>query len=82
MTQVTEMIRGLSPLARLEEMHPTLVKFSIPAGGERAGLKSPVASTGGWLGSEALSPAGLSLSSAFEMIEARKDELQVRGHCS
>lgn len=31
MVQVVDMIGRLSPLARLEERHPTLVKFSIPA---------------------------------------------------
>lgn len=67
------MIRGLSPLARLDEMHPTLAKFSIPAWGELSGKRAR--SRGG--GDGALSTGGLSLSKAFETIEARKAELEV-----
>lgn len=76
MPQVTEMVRDLSPLARLDEMHPTLAKFSISAGGERQDL-STGNGDGGRVGLS--KAAGLSLSRAFETIEARKDELQVWG---
>lgn len=62
MAQVVNMIDRLSPLARLEERHPTLVKFSIPA---RTSHDTKSSST------------ELSLSAAFETIEARKEELQV-----
>lgn len=79
MPQVRDMIFSLSPLARLDEMHPTLAKFNIPAKGqERGGL----AVAGGGASKSAdvagLSTAGLSLSKAFETIEARKDKLNVR----
>lgn len=39
MAQVGEMITSLSPLARLDEMHPTLVKFSVPAQREQRQLE-------------------------------------------
>lgn len=69
------MVRGLSPLVRLDEMHPTLAKFSIPKGGERGGGGGGAAEAeDGRAGS---SPSGLSLSKAFEVIEASKDELEV-----
>lgn len=74
------MIRSLSPSARLDEMHPTLAKFSIPAGGELSERRAR--SIGGRGGDGrvvdgATSTGGLSLSKAFETIEARKAELQV-----
>ena len=80
MPQVSDMIRGLSPLARLEEMHPTLAKFSIPAGREVAGSDGGQSDAGfgrdeGRESAEGL--RGLSLSKAFETIEARKAELEV-----
>lgn len=77
MPQVSDMIRGLSPLARLEEMHPTLAKFSIPAGREM----TTDSDNGGLGGDEKRQSweglSGLSLSKAFETIEARKAELEV-----
>lgn len=83
MPQVKEMIRGLSPLARLDEMHPTLAKFSVPAGrelneGHAGSSESRGGGSGGGGGGGAVSTAGLSLSRAFETIEARKAELQAR----
>lgn len=80
MPQVTEMIRGLSPLARLDELHPTLAKFSIPAGGELSERHASSRGGGGGNGRVVEGPTstgGLSLSKAFETIEARKAELQV-----
>lgn len=73
------MIRGLSPLARLDEMHPTLAKFSIPAGGELREQRVSNRGGGGISndGDGPMSTDGLSLSKAFETIEARKAELQV-----
>lgn len=69
------MVHSLSPLVRLDEMHPTLAKFSIPKGGERGSGDGGAAGAGeGRAGS---SPSGLSLSKAFEVIEANKDELEV-----
>lgn len=72
--RVTELIRGLSPLARVEELHPTLAKFSVPAGRQigGAGSSSRSSSSGG-----GASLAGLSLAEAFEGIEANKEKLQV-----
>lgn len=86
MSQVKEMIQGLSPLARLDEMHPTLAKFSIPAGRElserRPGSSESGggggATIGGGGGAHSTGGGGLSLSRAFETIEARKAELQAR----
>eukprot|EP00903_Cladosiphon_okamuranus_P005738 g5694.t1 len=74
MPQVKEMIQELSPTARLDEMHPTLAKFSVPAGRElrEGGVGSGDGGTGGAVPTE-----GLSLSRAFETIEARKTELQI-----
>lgn len=87
MPQVSAMIRGLSPLARLEEMHPTLAKFSIPEGGEMTtdSLDAGRSGSGGRLGGDESDERrqsweglnGLSLSKAFETIEARKAELEV-----
>lgn len=75
MPAVTALIRKLSPLARVEEMHPMLGKFSIPAGGaifsgDEEGSAEGQGST------EAR--ASLSLAAAFESIEAVKEELEVR----
>lgn len=79
MPEVKEMIRGLSPLAKLDEMHPTLAKFSIPAGRELSERHAGSSEGGGGGGgSGAVSTGGLSLSRAFETIEARKAELQAR----
>lgn len=82
MPQVKEMIGGLSPLARLDEMHPTLAKFSIPAGREPS-ERHPGGSEsgGGGGGGGTASTGGLSLSRAFETIEARKAELQAGPCC-
>lgn len=88
MPQVTDMVRTLSPLARLDEMHPTLAKFSIPAGrqiegdvhvGTTASLHDAGVSGDGKTRRRVASGGGLSLAAAFESIEARKKELQVRG---
>lgn len=68
MPRVTDMVRSLSPLVRLDEMHSTLAKFSIPQGGQQAGVGAAELSS---------SPSGLTLSKAFEVIEARKEELEV-----
>eukprot|EP00752_Nemacystus_decipiens_P003898 g3578.t3 len=85
MPQVKEMIQGLSPLARLDEMHPTLAKFSVPAGRELS-QRRPGSSESGAGGARgggngggggAVPTGGLSLSRAFETIEARKAELQI-----
>lgn len=65
------MVRTLSPLARLDEMHPTLAKFSIPSGRQIAGDSH--------VGMTSFDGGGLSLAAAFESIEDRKAELQVRG---
>lgn len=67
MDRVKEMFHDLSPLARLDEMHPTLAKFSIPAGGDMDDGSS-----------SGLASGGLSLSKAFEAIESKKHELQVK----
>lgn len=66
-------------MARLDEMHPTLAKFSIPAGGEQSEghARSRRGRGDGRVVDGATSTAGLSLSKAFETIEARKTELQV-----
>ncbi len=83
------MVRGLSPLARLDEMHPTLAKFSVPAGGRlgegRGGSSGGEGDDddgggggGGGGGGTTSATGGLSLSKAFETIEARKAELEVR----
>lgn len=61
MVQVVDMIGRLSPLARIEERHPTLVKFSIPACRH----------------TKPSSTEELSLAAAFETIESRKEELHV-----
>lgn len=76
MPAVTALIRKLSPLARVEEMHPMLGKFSIPAGGAIYSGDEQGVGRGGKGSSEA--PASLSLAAAFESIEAVKEELEVR----
>lgn len=77
MPKVTEMVGALSPLARLDEMHPSLAKFSVPAAGELG--DRPPARTGAGEGvTGEVAMGGLSLSKAFETIESRKTELQVR----
>ena len=83
MPRVVDMIGRLSPLARLEEMHPTLAKFSIPAGGgDREGFSESYGTAGGEGNGDRedarSSQVELSLSAAFETIEARKEELEVR----
>lgn len=81
MPKVKEMIQGLSPIARLDEMHPTLAKFSVPAGrelSERHAGSSASVREGGRGGGGDVPTGGLSLSRAFETIEARKAELQAR----
>ncbi|CAB1110288.1 unnamed protein product [Ectocarpus sp. CCAP 1310/34] len=77
MPKVTEMVGTLSPLARLDEMHPSLAKFSVPAAGELG--DRPPARTGAGEGvtGEVAMMGGLSLSKAFETIESRKTELRV-----
>lgn len=71
------MVHGLSPLVRLDEMHPNLAKFSIPKGGERGGGGGGGGATEAEDGRAGSSPSGLSLSKAFEVIEASKEELEV-----
>lgn len=80
MSKVTEMVGALSPLARLDEMHPSLAKFSVPAAGELCDRPPARASAGGEGVAGEVATGGLSLSKAFETIESRKTELQVRVH--
>lgn len=86
MPQVTELVRSLSPLARLDEMHPTLAKYSIPSGGEinggsHEGCGMRMRGVAGDEKEAGTAPAGgrggLSLAAAFESIERRKEGLQV-----
>ena len=74
------MITGLSPLARLDEMHPTLAKFSVPALREQRqldGVRGEDHGTWSRQGADGVT-GGLSLAAAFKIIEERKEELEVR----